>query len=291
MMRVHGVRRKRAGLISAAAMLAAVLPAAAGQMPMQVSMMRGASACVALTFDDGPDVTLTPKLLSILESKNAVATFFVVGYRAQTWPDPVIRANMDGDEVGNHSWDHPALPSLSSPAALSELTRTDDVITKLIGHPPAVSRAPYGSMSERVAALSPRTFVAWSVDTLDWEYPDADRITRVALADATNGAIILMHDIHPRTIDAVPGIIDGLRQRGYTLVTASQLLSGQCGGTPVAFGAPGGEGPAPAAPSAPVTASAGAKTQASAQNAKGTAATAIPAPAATRQPYTLFADE
>jgi peptidoglycan/xylan/chitin deacetylase (PgdA/CDA1 family) len=225
-----------------AAAFCSASPAAAAGMPLQVSMMQGAQGCVAITFDDGPDATLTPKLLAILEDKHAVATFFVVGSRAQTWPDPVIRANNDGDEIGNHSWDHPALPSLSSPAALSELTRTDEVITKLTGHPPAVSRAPYGSMSPRVAALSPRTYVAWSVDTLDWKYPNVAAITKAAASRATDGGIILMHDIHAKTIEAVPGIIDGLRARGLQLVTVSQLLGGQCGGTPAPFPLP----PAPA---------------------------------------------
>jgi peptidoglycan/xylan/chitin deacetylase (PgdA/CDA1 family) len=232
-----GLRLRSLVVLGLAATLAAPAVATASTPPVQVSMMRGADACVALTFDDGPDATLTPKLLSVLESKNAVATFFVVGSRVKTWPDPVAREATDGDEVGNHSWDHPALPSLASPAALSELTRTDDIISEVTGHVPDVTRAPYGSLSPRVAALSDRTYIAWSIDTLDWKYPDVDRITREALK-ATNGAIILLHDTHPKSVEAVPGIIDGLRQRGFRLVTVADLLSGSCGGTPAAYGVP-----------------------------------------------------
>ena len=239
------VLRAAAAVGGAATLLASAMVPANSATTMQVAMMQGADACVALTFDDGPDATLTPKLLSVLESKNAVATCFVVGSRVKEWPDPVAREATDGDEVGNHSWDHPALPSLSSPAALSELTRTDDVISQVIGHVPDVTRAPYGSMSSRIASLSDRTYVAWNIDTLDWEYPDVDRITRSAL-QATNGSIILMHDIHPRTIDAVPGIIDGLRQRGFRLVTVGDLLSGSCGGKPLAYGLPFDVAPSPA---------------------------------------------
>jgi hypothetical protein len=137
------------------------------------------------------------------------------------------------------------LPSLSSDAALRELSRTDDVIKQITGHLPAFSRAPYGSMSARVAGIANRTFVAWSVDTLDWKYPDTERITRSAIGDATNGGIILKHDIHPHTIDAVPGIIDGLRAKGFQLVTLSQLLTGRCGGSELAYGGGGGEGAVP----------------------------------------------
>jgi peptidoglycan/xylan/chitin deacetylase (PgdA/CDA1 family) len=229
----------------AAVAIAALLWAGPSQAaPLQVSMMEGASPCVALTFDDGPDVELTPKLLSILESKGAVATFFVVGYRAATWPAPVARANQDGFEIDNHSWDHPVLPRLDSDAALRELTRTDATIQQITGHPPAYTRAPYGSVSPRIAGLSQRTFVGWSVDTFDWKYPDVNRITSVAVNKAVNGSIVLMHDIHPRTIDAVPGIIDGLRARGFRLVTVSELLGGGCGGHAIGYDLPG-EGPPP----------------------------------------------
>jgi hypothetical protein len=78
--------------------------------------------------------------------------------------------------------------------------------------------------------------VAWNVDTLDWRYPDVERITRVAVSEAVNGSIILMHDIHPRTIDAAAGIIDGLRARGFRLVTVSDLLGGSCGGQESGYG-------------------------------------------------------
>ena len=149
-----------------ACLASAAAAAAVGSAPLQVSMMRGGQACVALTFDDGPDATLTPKLLDILESKNAVATFFVLGSRVQMWPDPVMRAAADGDEIGNHSWDHPVLPSLGSAMALGELTRTDDEIDKVIGQDPDVTRAPSArsasaSPASRRAPLSPGASTRW----------------------------------------------------------------------------------------------------------------------------------
>src|SRR4051794_11964200 len=121
-------RRVRAAAAAAAAITGASLCGTALAQPLQVAMMQGAQACVALTFDDGPDATLTPKLLSILEAKGVHASFFVVGFRAANLPDIITREDRDGDDVGNHSWDHPVLPSLDSTAALRELTRTDDTI-------------------------------------------------------------------------------------------------------------------------------------------------------------------
>jgi peptidoglycan/xylan/chitin deacetylase (PgdA/CDA1 family) len=273
-----------------------VAPTSSQTSALQIARVVGGAACVALTFDDGPDPTLTPKILSELEAKSAVATFFVVGSRVQQWPDPVRQAAADGDEIGNHSWDHPVLPSLGNDAVVSELTRTDAVINKAIGHDPDVARAPYGSMSPRVASLSPRRYIAWNIDTLDWKYPDANYITNAALK-AVSGSIILMHDIHPRTVDAVPGIIDGLRARGFQLVTVAQLLSGTCGGQQVAFGeqAPG-EGPPPPPAAPKVASSQVAAKPASAvpvrTNTTALATTAARPAAATDQPrYTLFDGE
>ena len=264
-------------------MAAWLLPAAGRGAPLQVSMMQGAQPCVALTCDDGPDADLTPKLLSILEAKGVNATFFVVGFRAQNVPDPVARANRDGDEIGNHSWDHPVLPSLASDVALRELTRTDDVIQKIIGHAPAYTRAPYGSVSSRIVGLSSRTFVAWNVDTLDWRYPDVSRITTTAISKAVNGSIILMHDVHPRTIDAVPGIIDGLRGRGFRLVTISELLGGNCGGHAIGFDLPG-EGPIGVPAKTPLTSSLP-------QTAAPPTAQAPVQQASSRSPFKLYGDD
>ncbi len=272
-------------LLASTAMAAWLAPSAGNAAPLQVAMMQGAQPCVALTFDDGPDADLTPKLLSILESKGVNATFFVVGFRAQNAPDPVARANRDGDEIGNHSWDHPVLPSLASDAVVRELTRTDDVIQKIIGHMPAYSRAPYGSMSTRVAGLTSRTFVAWNVDTLDWRYPDVARITSTAVNKAVNGSIILMHDVHPRTIDSVPGVVDGLRARGFKLVTISELLGGDCGGHAIGFDLPG-EGPIGMPAKTPLVSSV---------SPKAAPATAAPQPpvqqASSRPPFKLYGDD
>jgi peptidoglycan/xylan/chitin deacetylase (PgdA/CDA1 family) len=226
----HGVVRSAAGV---AAFIVSVAASAALAGPLQVAEMQGADTCVALTFDDGPDVDLTPKLLSILESKGVTATFFVVGYRAALWPDIVRRAAADGFEIGNHSWNHPALTALATESAARQISRTDEQVNQIIGRRPSVIRAPYGSLSWRIASIDSRTFVGWDVDTQDWLHFSQWRITDRAVNRARNGSIILMHDIHRTTIAAVGDVIDGLRARGFRFVTVSALLGGVCGGTPV----------------------------------------------------------
>jgi peptidoglycan/xylan/chitin deacetylase (PgdA/CDA1 family) len=251
----HRAAQRVAPLVAVVLAVLATPAMSAGAGPLQVAMMQGARSCVAMTFDDGPDVRETPRLLAVLEAKHAAATFFVVGQRAATWPDIVMRAAADGNEIGNHSWDHASLPGIETDAALREITRTDAVIQRLIGHPPAYLRAPYGAISVRVAALTPRTFVAWSVDSLDWKGADAAHIAANAVNRVTNGGIILMHDTHARTIDAVPAVIDGLRARGFRLVTVSELLGGGCGGSPIGYSLPG-QTPPREPPSPPLVSSA-----------------------------------
>ncbi len=217
-------------LVSASGLLVTSLTAPAAAAPLWISKAAAGQNCVAVTFDDGPDPRLTPQLLSILEQKRAPATFFVMGSHAAAHPEIVARAKQDGNEIGNHSWDHPYLNQIAGEEAKRQLDRTDDVIASITGERPKVTRPPYGKLTESVvAAVGPRTFVNWSVDTRDWEFPDVDRIVNAAVGGATDGAIILLHDIHPRSIEAVPAIIDGLRSRGFKLGTVSELLSGTCG--------------------------------------------------------------
>lgn len=212
---------------------AALCTGAALAAPLQIAQMQGADNCVALTFDDGPDVLLTPSLLSVLEEKGAIATFFVVGYRAAMWPDLVRRAVNGGNEIGNHSWSHPLLTGLGTEGAARQLARTDEQILSIVGRRPSIVRAPYGSVSTRIIALTDRPFIGWDVDTEDYLHFSRARIAHRAVSLAQNGSIVLMHDIHRATIAAVPEIIDGLRARGFRFVTVSALLGGACGGTPV----------------------------------------------------------
>ncbi|WP_263730563.1 polysaccharide deacetylase family protein [Cellulomonas sp. SG140] len=215
-------------------------PTAAPQPPPEPAVAAPAAApdcaalaCVALTFDDGPGPD-TGRLLDELAARAVHATFFVVGRQIAKEPGAVAREVAAGHVVGNHTWDHAMLPSLSDEALAAELDTTSQAIVAEGAPAPTLARPPYGSLSPSVTqAFASRGMagVLWDVDTEDWKNRDAGVTTERALAGAHPGAIILMHDIHPSTVDAVPGLVDALRARGFTLVTVPQLLA-----TPVAGG-------------------------------------------------------
>ncbi len=182
-------------------------------------------ACVALTFDDGPGPH-TARLLDELRAADVRATFFVVGRAAAAAPDLVREAVADGHAIGNHSWSHPRLPDIGAAAVADQLDRTTAVLADL-GVTTDLVRPPYGATDATVASVMATRGLAqvlWDVDTQDWLNRDVATTTQRVLAGVHPGAIVLMHDIHPSTVEAVPGIVDSLRAAGYTLVTVPQLL-------------------------------------------------------------------
>lgn len=182
---------------------------------------------VALSFDDGPDPHTTPQLLDMLKAAGVVATFCVVGKNVAEWPELVAREHAEGHELCNHSWDH---ETLTKKNAGWEVSKTDNAIQKAAGVLPTVLRAPYGNIRYVGKCFEGRPVVGWGdkEDTLDWLHRDSARVERVAVA-AEPGTIVLMHDIRPTTIEAVPGIIAGLKARGFTFVTVSQIAPDTCG--------------------------------------------------------------
>ncbi|MEE1764734.1 MULTISPECIES: polysaccharide deacetylase family protein [unclassified Streptomyces] len=180
--------------------------------------------CVALTFDDGP-VKDTQRLLGILNDRDVRATFYAVGTNVQKYPATVRAASQAGHQIGNHSWDHANLTKLSAAKVKSQLSRTDTAIKQATGTKPTTFRAPYGAHNATVRSAAGRPLVHWSVDTLDWKYKDAARLVKYVNAETRPGDIVLMHDIHRTTVDAVPGIIKALKARGFHFVTVDQLFA------------------------------------------------------------------
>ena len=179
---------------------------------------------LALTFDDGPS-DFTDRLLDCLEANNAKATFFLVGQEVEYFQEPVTRMEKLGCEIGNHSYDHPDLTSLSADDASSQLSRTDQLIENLTGHIATVVRPPYGSFNDTVADIAARPLILWSVDTLDWETQNADSTVQNVLDNAADGQIILMHDIFKESVDAAEIFIPKLIQEGFQFVTVSELAA------------------------------------------------------------------
>jgi peptidoglycan-N-acetylglucosamine deacetylase len=184
---------------------------------------------LAMTFDDGPSAEYTPRLLDMLKARHIKATFFLVGKNVQAHPELVRRILAEGHEIGNHTWDHPQLSKLSDARATDEIEKTQDAIRAACGVTPTLLRPPYGALNKPEHIWIPQQLklnvIYWTVDTEDWKHPGAAAITQRVLAGARPGAIILQHDIHGQTIDAMPAALDGLIAKGYHLVTVSQLIA------------------------------------------------------------------
>jgi len=181
-----------------------------------------------MTFDDGPNATLTPKLLDILAAHHIKATFFVIGENVAQHPEVVARAAREGHEIGNHSWSHPNFGNMSDDAVHRELRRTEDAIKSAIGTGPTLMRPPYGSLTARQKRWIHDEFgyqiILWDVDPLDWKRPGAAVVCNRILKETRPGSIVLSHDIHPGTIEAMPSTFDQLEARGLKFVTVSELI-------------------------------------------------------------------
>ncbi len=183
---------------------------------------------VALTFDDGPHAGLTPQVLDILRNNGVKATFFVQGSHAQAYPRIIRRMTAEGHEVGNHTWNHAYLSKVSRATAESQLQRTNDAIVAAGGVKPVIMRPPGGYTNAGVAAWARQRFgfstILWDVDTNDWRKPGVSVVAARGINGAKPGSIILVHDIHASTVAAIDSMVKGLKNRGYELVTVSELI-------------------------------------------------------------------
>jgi peptidoglycan-N-acetylglucosamine deacetylase len=187
---------------------------------------------IALTFDDGPSPTFTPKILDLLKSYDVKATFFSVGYRMEKQPEIVKRQVEEGHEIANHTYSHPSFRRLSKAKIKEELNKTTETIYKFTGKTPKHFRPPEGYYNEKIINTANETgytvvMWSWHLDSFDWRYPGVDYMVRKILSNATGGDIMLFHDFggdRTTTIKALQQIIPVLKMRGYTFVTVTELL-------------------------------------------------------------------
>ena len=180
---------------------------------------------IALTFDDGPG-PYTEKLLDILDKYDAKATFFLIGSKVSGQASVVRNIQARGHQLGNHSWSHPELPKLSVDQIAGEIDRTNEAIRQATGVKPSILRPPYGAVNGVVLEqlrLRNMSSILWSVDTRDWADRNSQIVCSRAVAGARPGAVILMHDIHQTSVNAVPCILSSLKQQGYSFVTIQRL--------------------------------------------------------------------
>lgn len=173
---------------------------------------------VAITYDDGPG-EYSEKLVKALKKENAVATFYMLGSVANHNKKYLKLIYEDGHEIANHTYEHLAAPE----TLRNQLNKTDKVIKSVTGKNTTLMRPPGGSIN-KVTTNTDKAVIMWSVDTLDWKYRDVDRIQRVATKNIKSGDIILLHDIHPKTVAASPYILKTLKEKGFALVTTSEII-------------------------------------------------------------------
>lgn len=183
--------------------------------------------CIALTFDDGPSAH-TARLLAILRKHDVRTTFFFLGAWARLHPETVREAAAAGHVIGTHSWDHPSFARISDAQVLDQVRRSSTYLQQLSGQPVDLLRPPYGAMRKPFVRTG-KAVIMWNTDTKDylhWQTPRPDLTVQAALAQARPGAILLIHDSHGPSVDAVEPIVTGLKARGYVFVTVPELLGG-----------------------------------------------------------------
>jgi peptidoglycan/xylan/chitin deacetylase (PgdA/CDA1 family) len=183
---------------------------------------------VAITFDDGPSPPYTTQILGMLHAAGAHATFFLVGRRALENPDLVRAITAGGNEIGNHTWSHLHLPALLDLQQNDQITRGADALARLGIHP-TLFRPPYGLISALgvadVSRIGERT-VLWS-QALDHAFRVwGDRAAAEMLRRIHPGDIILCHDARPKQLGELRKLLDGLRAKGYGIVTVTELALG-----------------------------------------------------------------
>jgi len=182
---------------------------------------------IALTFDDGPHPGFTPQILAILQQYNVKASFFLVGMKAMQAPD-LVRAIFDaGHGIGNHTFHHPRLPTISPQEMAQELRLCGEALQAITGEYPHYFRPPGGRVDAEVLKVAESrgySTIMWSISPADIKHTSPERILQIVTKQAHNGAIILLHDGVPETIAVLPQLIIALKAKGYQFVTIDTLL-------------------------------------------------------------------
>lgn len=182
--------------------------------------------CVAITYDDGPGAE-TNRLLDKLKAKNAHASFMVIAPSAEQHPELLKRMKAEGHTIGNHTKSHRQLNTLSPEQVSQEIDAGNAAIKKATGQSTRWVRPPYGATNATVDQVTRDKSVSqalWDVDTVDWKDRNSEHVCSSAVQGARAGSIVLMHDIHPTTVDAADCVIDGLRAKGLEPVSLDRLL-------------------------------------------------------------------
>ena len=192
----------------------------------KVYIKKRSRKAVALTFDDGPNPNTTPVALELLKKYNAKGTFFMVGKAVAGNEEIIKQVVAEGHQIGNHSWSHPLLTKISLEQAKSQINDTTEALKKASGQDVHIMRPPYGGINATIQAAVDQSFILWDVDTLDWKNRNTASIMK-EVRKARPGSIILMHDVHQTSINALPSVLQYLTEQGFELVTIDELMGDQ----------------------------------------------------------------
>lgn len=179
---------------------------------------------VAITFDDGPRRSTTVRLLDGLKELDVKASFFVMGKNCVGNEDIIKRMHDDGHLIGNHTYSHIKLCTLSHDNAIQEIEKTNNLICNITGCSPKYIRPPFGSYSDKLQLEINMTPVLWSVDPNDWNTTDVYGVVRSVVKNVKSGDIILLHDFYDTSVTAALEIIAQLKAKGYVFVTVDQII-------------------------------------------------------------------
>lgn len=195
--------------------------------PFPVYRVETDKRAMALTINVVWGTEFVPQLMAALKAAHVPATFMVGGAWAEAHPDLVRQMRQDGDEIGNHGWNHRHPNQLGFSGNVDDITRTNRMVEAIAQVRPTVYAPPYGEFNQTVldaAQAAHMTLVMWTIDTIDWRPSSSvPYMVNKVMARAANGSLVLMHPTD-RTVEALPQIIQGLKKQGYQLVTVSQLL-------------------------------------------------------------------
>ena len=201
--------------------------AAATQRDLPIYCVQKDSKVCSLTFDAAWGNEDTQQLIDILGKYNIKATFFVVGEWVDKYPESVKALHDAGHEIMNHSDNHPYFTKLSAEQIKTQLNTCNEKIAAITGVTPILFRPPYGDYNDSVVATVRECgmyCIQWDVDSLDWKDPTPDQICQRVLKRVQPGSIVLFHNAAKNTPAALPSVIEGLIQQGYSMVPVSQLI-------------------------------------------------------------------
>ena len=189
---------------------------------------------LALTFDDGPYAPVGNRIMDCAEQYGGRVTFYVVGNRVNSYKSEIQRMYANGHEIGNHTQDHKYLQKLGAQEIRQQVEACNQAVAAITGEAPKTVRLPGGGKNSTVLANISQPIVLWNVDTLDWKTRNAASSVQTVLNQVKDGSVVLMHELYNASGDAAVTIIPALVERGYQLVTVSELAQfrgGLAGGT------------------------------------------------------------